>query len=238
MLARAHHNRLLGVTTCAGCACSWVCLHADAIVVTGTSAFSLSLQALGGLLFHTVYEHRPMPEVADPAGCLPTEFNKYKTNALIRNNFRRASKLHSQPASCMPTFKCYWMKRCWLLSLNCVKCLYLVRQASAKHCAGSRHMRSWAPLYNTILPTSASSYSLPASVTRAASTRIPHGSSRQRSRTAAMLVRGFACRLRSSDCIVCTLQTRLRLSKPMHVVVSAYNHHIASDIRTATCGLA
>ena len=67
---------------------------ADAIVVTGTSAFSASQQVLGGLFFHTVYEHRPLPEIADPATCLPNEFNKYKTNALIRNSFRRALRRH------------------------------------------------------------------------------------------------------------------------------------------------
>jgi hypothetical protein len=63
-------------------------LRADALVIIGVSAFSLSTMTLGASYYHDIYENRPLPLIADPANCLPPGFNKYKVNALIRNHFR------------------------------------------------------------------------------------------------------------------------------------------------------
>lgn len=43
---------------------------------------------LGAQHFYDIYETRPMPVLPDPQECLPPGFNKYKTNALIRNFLR------------------------------------------------------------------------------------------------------------------------------------------------------
>jgi hypothetical protein len=69
-------------------------------MVTGVSAFSLSLMAMGATFYHNVYENRPMPFLPDPENCLPVGFNKYKTNALVRNHFRYARAAAAAPLVC------------------------------------------------------------------------------------------------------------------------------------------